>query len=134
LIIDHYLIQHKVISYFRDWHCIPKTLDAAAKCLAIHPLFWQSSKTTSKILNKRSRIPQDIQKDLRKNSKKKVNPDGEAKVRVAEDTPITFGDSEEALKDIVNEGALGPSMATANMVKGWSTEVHQFAYTHMSAL
>ncbi len=25
-------------------------------------------------------------------------------------------------------------MATANMVKGWSTEVRQFAYTHMSAL
>jgi hypothetical protein len=25
-------------------------------------------------------------------------------------------------------------MTTANMVKGWSTEVHQFAYTHMSAL
>jgi hypothetical protein len=30
LIIDHYSIQHKVISYFRDWHCVPKTLDPAA--------------------------------------------------------------------------------------------------------
>jgi hypothetical protein len=58
----------------------------------------------------------------------------ESKVRAAEDTPITFGDFEAALKDIVNGGAPGPSMATANMVKGWSTEVHQFAYIHMFAL
>jgi hypothetical protein len=42
LIIDHYRIQHKVISYFKDWHCISKTLDPAADCLATHPLFWQS--------------------------------------------------------------------------------------------
>jgi hypothetical protein len=25
-------------------------------------------------------------------------------------------------------------MAIANIVKGWSTEIHQFVYTHMSAL
>jgi hypothetical protein len=56
-----------------------------------------------------------------------------AKVRAAEDAPRIFGDFEAALKEIVNEGALDPSMATANMVKGWSTEVHQFAYAHMSA-
>jgi hypothetical protein len=24
LIIDHYRFQHKVISYFKDWRCIPK--------------------------------------------------------------------------------------------------------------
>jgi hypothetical protein len=39
LIIDHYCIQHKVISYFKDWHCIPKTLGPAVDSLATHPLF-----------------------------------------------------------------------------------------------
>jgi hypothetical protein len=39
LIIVHYRIQYKVISYFRDWHCILKTLDSAAECLATYPLF-----------------------------------------------------------------------------------------------
>jgi hypothetical protein len=51
------------------------------------------------------------------NCKKKVTREVKAKVRVAEDTPITFGDFEAALKVIVNGGAPGPSMATANTVK-----------------
>jgi hypothetical protein len=60
-------------------------------------------------------------------------------LRAADDTPIIFGDFEAALKNIVNGGAPGPSiatenMATANLIKGWSIEVHQFAYTQMSAL
>jgi hypothetical protein len=62
--------------------------------------------------------------------RKKATPEVESKVRAAEDTPITFGDFEAALKDIVNGGAPGPFMATANMVKGWSTEVRQFAYIY----
>ena len=121
LIIDHHRIQHKVISYFKDWHCIPKTLDPAADHLAKHPLWWQSllkKGDTDKILNKKSNIPEDLQKGLRKNCEKKVSPAVEAKVKAAEDTPITFADFELALKDIVNGGAPGPSMATANMVKG----------------
>jgi hypothetical protein len=75
-----------------------------------------------------------MQKSLRNNCEKKVTPEVEAKVRAAEDTPITFGDFEAALKDIVVGGASGPSMATASMVKGWSTEIRQCTYTHMSAL
>jgi hypothetical protein len=58
LIIDHYRIQHKVISYFKDWHCVPKTLDPAADSQATHPLFWQSllkKRTTTKILSKTCR-------------------------------------------------------------------------------
>jgi hypothetical protein len=86
LIIDHYRIQHKVISYFKHWYCIPKTMDPVADYLATHPLFCQSllknRKTTSKILNKRSRIPGDMQKGLRKNCKKKVTPEAEAKERL----------------------------------------------------
>jgi hypothetical protein len=62
-----------------------------------------------------------MQKGLCKKCEKKV-------------TPITFGDFDTALKDIVNEGAQDPSMATANMVKEWSMEVRQFVYTNMSAL
>jgi hypothetical protein len=58
----------------------------------------------------------------------------EAKVKAAEDTPITFRDFEAALKNIANGGAPGSSMATANMDNGWSTEVYQFAYTHKFAL
>jgi hypothetical protein len=137
LIIDYYRIQHKVINYFKNWHCILRTLDPATDCLATHPLFWQSllkKWKTTKILNKRSRIPEDTQKGLQKNSGKKINPEVEAKVRAAKDTPITFEDFEAALKDIVNGGAPGPSMATANMVKEWSTEVRQSACTHMSVL
>jgi hypothetical protein len=137
LIIDHYHIQHKGIRYFRDWHYILKTLRLAAECLATHPLLWPSllrTQTTSKILNKRSQIPQDMQKGLHKNCEKKVTPEIEAKVREAEGTPITFRNFETALKDIVNGGVLGPSMATANMAKGWSSEVRQFAYTHVSVL
>jgi hypothetical protein len=40
LIISHCHIQHKVISYFKDWYYIPKTLDPAADCLATHLIFW----------------------------------------------------------------------------------------------
>jgi hypothetical protein len=57
LIINHYRIKHKVISYFKYWHCIPKTLDPAADFLALYPLFWQSllkKRKTIKFLNKRS--------------------------------------------------------------------------------
>jgi hypothetical protein len=64
----------------------------------------------------------------------KVSPKVEAKVRTAEDTPITFRDFEAALKDIVNRRAPGSTMVTSNMVKGRSTEVRQFSYTYMSAL
>jgi hypothetical protein len=74
-----------------------------------------------------------MQKGLRKNCKKKVTPEVEAKVRAAVDTPIAFGDVEAALKDIVNM-VKDSSMATANIVKGWSVEVCQFLYTHMFAL
>jgi hypothetical protein len=69
LIINHYRIQIKIISYIRDWHCISKTLDPVAEYLATHLLFWQylfKEQTTSKILNKRSRISRDMQKGLRK--------------------------------------------------------------------
>jgi hypothetical protein len=45
-----------------------------------------------------------MQKGLRKNGEKKVTPAVEAKVRAAEDNPITFGDFEAALKNIVNGG------------------------------
>jgi hypothetical protein len=58
-----------------------------------------------------------MQKSLRKSCEKKVTPEVEAKIRAAEDTPITVGDFEAALKDIVNGGAAGPFMATANMAK-----------------
>jgi hypothetical protein len=75
-----------------------------------------------------------MQSGLQQNCEKKVTPKVEAKVRAAENTPITFGDFETALKDIANGGPPGTFMATANMVKGWSTEVCQFVYTHMSAL
>jgi hypothetical protein len=54
-----------------------------------------------------------------KNFEKKVTPEVEAKNRAAEDIPITFRDFEAALKEIINGGALGSSMATAKMVKGW---------------
>jgi hypothetical protein len=43
-----------------------------------------------------------MQKGLRQNCEKKVNPAVEVKVRAAEDIPLTFGDFEAALKDIVN--------------------------------
>jgi hypothetical protein len=53
------------------------------------------------------------------------------KLKQSQSTPIIFGNFEAALEDIVNGGALSLSMATANMVKGWSTEVCQFEYTHV---
>jgi hypothetical protein len=67
--VDHYRIQNKFISYFRDWHCIPKTLDPATDHLAIHPLFWQfllKKREATTILNKRSCFPVDMQKGLQK--------------------------------------------------------------------
>jgi len=137
LIIDHYRIQQKLNEYFADWHSIPKTLDPAADHLAKHPLFWQSlliPRATPKILTRHSRIPQDLQMGLRKNCEKKVSAETEAKVLAAENKPITFEDFNNALKDLVNGGAPGPSNATANMIKGWNTEVRQFAYEHMQAL
>jgi hypothetical protein len=65
-----------------------------------------------------------------KNYEKKLSPKIEAKAKVAEDTSIIFRDFEAALKDIVDGGASGFSMATANMIKGWSTKICHFAYTH----
>jgi hypothetical protein len=44
---------------------------------------------------------------------------------------MKFGDFKEALKNIVNEDAPRPSMAIANMVKGWPTEVRQFLYARV---
>jgi hypothetical protein len=43
-----------------------------------------------------------MQKGLRKNCEWKVTPEVEAKVRAAKDTPISFGDFEAALNDIIN--------------------------------
>jgi hypothetical protein len=114
-------------------------LDPAEVQLATHPLFWKyllRKQTTSKILNKRFCIPQEMQIGLHKNCEKKVSPEVEAKVRVAENAPITFGDFETALKDIINGSALGPRSIHGHCKHGQEivTEVHQFAYTHMSAL
>jgi hypothetical protein len=88
-----------------------------------------SQEENHQTLNERSRIPEEMQKGLRKNCEKKVFPEVKAKVRADEDTPRRFGDFEAALKDIINGGVPGPFMAIANIVKGWSTEVRKFAYT-----
>jgi hypothetical protein len=69
LIIKHYRIRHKIISYFKDWHCIPKTLGPAAGCLATHPLFWRSllkKQKTTKFLNKDLVFPKTCRKAYEK--------------------------------------------------------------------
>ena len=39
-IVEHYEIQRRINQYFEDWHAIPKTLDPAARHLAVDPLWW----------------------------------------------------------------------------------------------
>jgi hypothetical protein len=96
-IIDHYRIQHKIISYFKDWNCIPKTLDPAdhlttlnlLALLAISPQKVEKHQN----LNKRSRIPEDMQKGLQNT----VGRRSLLKWKL-----IKFGDFMAALKDTIN--------------------------------
>jgi hypothetical protein len=49
-----------------------------------------------------------------------------------EGTPIE--DVEAAVENILNGAAPVSSVTTANMIKGWLTEVNPFAFNHVSAL
>jgi hypothetical protein len=139
LLSNHFVIQRELNQYFHDWMCIPSTLDPAAEHMARHPYYWHTllhirDPTAPTLLNQHSRIPADQQKGLRRVCAKKVSAAVEAKVRAAENAPITIADFDKAINEIANGGAPGLSGATANMVKGWNAEVRLFAYEHMHTL
>jgi len=136
-IVDHHRNQATINEFFRAWHAIPPDLDAAAQHLSTHPLWWQSllhldPDEAPRILNKRSAIPEALQKGLRRVCAKKVTQEVEDEVREVVYAPITIEDFGDALDDIVTGGAPGLSLATANMVKGWSDEVRRFVFMHMN--
>jgi hypothetical protein len=61
----------------------------------------------------------------------KVSPALQEEIATKINAKITFQEFDESLNAITNGGAPGPSGATANMVKAWSTPTRRIVYAHM---
>jgi hypothetical protein len=129
-------IKDTLNDFFQDWHAIPKGLDPAAHQLAHHPTFWQSllryqDTGTPQVLNKASNIPPALQDGLRRACSVKVSPAVEQYVHEVVNQEVDFSEFNQAINNIPNGGAAGPSKASNNMIKAWNESTRRLVFEHM---
>jgi hypothetical protein len=135
-IVDHYRIHSRVTEFFNDWYCTPNDLDPAAEALTTLPDWWKSllqlhPDTDSTPLHNNSSIPRQLQKGLRKVFATKATPILQTEIRQAVDRIITYDEFSEAIDQLRDGSAPGPSEATPSMLKAWNPVVRRFIYDHM---
>ena len=136
-LVDHREIHEALTAYFKEWHSTPLDLDPAARNMDT-PHFWRTLLHPSSHiiappdLHPDSCIPKILQRGLRQACARKVSDAFCTRMSAAIHAPVTFAEFQEAIKNIPNGGAPGPSLATANMVKAWPDSVQILVFQHMT--
>jgi hypothetical protein len=120
-IIEHYEIQRRINQYFQDWHAIPKTLDPAARHLAMDPIWWLTLLHCDPALeasdapnpNRPSILPESADAVLSPVSSK--SPPATCSFQ-----PISRKEAFTAMDALLAAEVPGSTQAIAEMIQGWS--------------
>ena len=117
---------------------VPTNLDPAAQSLQDDPLCWprllHGLGAEFDPLHADSTIPLPLQLDIKKVCRTKATAPLIAAMNAAMSEPITFETFEDAIKALKADKAPGPSMVTPNMIKAWSYDTLQYAYSLINGL